>query len=263
MTTIVSPDAIRLDSERRLAISTVAIILGINLVSMILDLREAGPSLSAVPPVVALRLSGVIIAAVITGVLSIVRTRKLLEMTIFAALLTAVLLHGAIQFVSSPTIARVLAFDLVFVPTVFVVLPSRPVLQMIPVALLGVGAEIRLFAPGTLLVEADRAYVAIFYLAAVGLGYLASARRHNFRRDLSEARDAELYAVMEAERARIELQTLRGIIPICSHCHRVRIEDGRLWEAVDMYVSRRTDAAFSHGVCPDCLIEHYPSVRAG
>ena len=43
-------DEIRLESERRLAISTVAIILGLDLAVMILDLRAAGPGLTSLPP---------------------------------------------------------------------------------------------------------------------------------------------------------------------------------------------------------------------
>jgi len=62
------------------------------------------------------------------------------------------------------------------------------------------------------------------------LGYVAALRRAELWRDLIAARRAEWDAAVEADRAKSELQSLRGIIPICSHCHRVRIEDGRLEE---------------------------------
>jgi hypothetical protein len=263
MTAPLAPDVIRLESDRRLGISTVALILGLDLAVMILDLRRAGPALTHIPPVIVIRLLGVVFAALITGVLNIVETRRSLDVTIFLAALGVVAIVVAIRTVNPESGTNAFAFDLVYIATLFVALPTRPALQMIPVALLCVAGASRIFDPATKLNDGDRLYFLIIYAAAVAIGYLATTRRNDLERDLTGARNAEVAALMDAERAKRELQTLRGIIPICSHCHRVRIEDGRLWEAVDMYVSRRTDAAFSHGVCPDCLVEHYPNVRAG
>jgi DNA-binding response OmpR family regulator len=47
------------------------------------------------------------------------------------------------------------------------------------------------------------------------------------------------------------INNLEGMLPICSYCKRVR-EDDNYWEQVESYISRRTDAAFTHGICPDC-----------
>ena len=48
-----------------------------------------------------------------------------------------------------------------------------------------------------------------------------------------------------------ELKVLRGIIPICMKCKKVRNDDG-YWEQVETYVHQRSHANFSHGVCPEC-----------
>ena len=53
---------------------------------------------------------------------------------------------------------------------------------------------------------------------------------------------------------RIEL--LEGILSICSYCKRIRNADGG-WETTEKYFSDRTDAQFSHGLCADCVKEHY------
>jgi len=53
-----------------------------------------------------------------------------------------------------------------------------------------------------------------------------------------------------------ELRALRGIIPICAHCRKVRSEVGD-WQQLERYVHERSEAMFSHGICPDCLQEHY------
>jgi hypothetical protein len=54
-----------------------------------------------------------------------------------------------------------------------------------------------------------------------------------------------------------EIQTLRGILPICSFCKSIRNPDGA-WEPLEGYISRRSEAEFSHGICPDCLKANYP-----
>ena len=53
-----------------------------------------------------------------------------------------------------------------------------------------------------------------------------------------------------------ELHMLRGIIPICSYCKKVRSEVGD-WQGIERYVDDRSDAAFSHGIRPDCLPAAY------
>jgi len=63
--------------------------------------------------------------------------------------------------------------------------------------------------------------------------------------------EAELRASVE------EVQTLRGIIPICSYCKKVRDDQGS-WQQVETYVSEHTEAAFSHGICPRCYAENWP-----
>jgi PAS domain S-box-containing protein len=53
------------------------------------------------------------------------------------------------------------------------------------------------------------------------------------------------------------IKTLRGLLPICSHCKKIRDDQGQ-WHTVETYVKDRTEADFSHGICPDCLNRHYP-----
>jgi hypothetical protein len=53
-----------------------------------------------------------------------------------------------------------------------------------------------------------------------------------------------------------EIKVLRGILPICSFCKKIRTKHNT-WIAVEEYVSDHSEAEFSHGICPDCLKEHY------
>ena len=54
------------------------------------------------------------------------------------------------------------------------------------------------------------------------------------------------------KKAREELVTLRGLIPVCSYCKKIRQDDG-LWKGWEKYIVDHTDADLSHGVCPTCL----------
>lgn len=58
------------------------------------------------------------------------------------------------------------------------------------------------------------------------------------------------------EEANKEIRTLKGIIPICMHCKKVR-DDLGYWKQLEKYISEHTDALLSHGLCPDCADKYY------
>lgn len=55
------------------------------------------------------------------------------------------------------------------------------------------------------------------------------------------------------------MNALEGLVPICSGCKKIRREDGE-YEPVEKYVSERSDAVFSHGMCPECIKKWYPEL---
>jgi two-component system, chemotaxis family, CheB/CheR fusion protein len=59
------------------------------------------------------------------------------------------------------------------------------------------------------------------------------------------------------QKALDDIRTLRGILPICSSCKKIRDDQG-YWNQVEIYVRDRTEADFSHGICPDCAKKLYP-----
>ncbi len=73
--------------------------------------------------------------------------------------------------------------------------------------------------------------------------YLVVIRKTNA--ELKQSND-HLKKLME------EIRTLKGIIPICSYCHSIRDDEGA-WEKLELYISRYSEASFSHGICPDCM----------
>jgi len=55
----------------------------------------------------------------------------------------------------------------------------------------------------------------------------------------------------ELQDALAEVTTLREFLPICSYCKKIR-DDENYWQSVEAYLSRHTNARFSHGICPTC-----------
>ena len=55
----------------------------------------------------------------------------------------------------------------------------------------------------------------------------------------------------ELQKSLDEIKTLRGIIPICSYCKKIRNDTGA-WDIMEAYISRHSNAEFSHGICPEC-----------
>jgi PAS domain S-box-containing protein len=79
-------------------------------------------------------------------------------------------------------------------------------------------------------------------------------------RDITDRKLAETERermITELQGALEQIKTLKGIVPICSDCKKVRDDKG-YWEQVESYVQRHSDAQFSHGLCPDCVEKYFP-----
>lgn len=61
----------------------------------------------------------------------------------------------------------------------------------------------------------------------------------------------------ELEKALSEINILRGIIPICASCKKIR-DDSGYWNQLEEYFSKNSEIQFSHGICPDCSAKLYP-----
>jgi len=74
--------------------------------------------------------------------------------------------------------------------------------------------------------------------------------------DITERKQAE-----EAlEKASDDIRTLRGILPICSSCKKIRDDQG-YWNQVEVYIRDHSEAQFSHGICPECIRILYPKLK--
>ena len=85
-------------------------------------------------------------------------------------------------------------------------------------------------------------------IAIAGASVLLLASAVAERKRVAHERDE---MVAELQQALIEIKTLRGLIPICAWCHKVR-DDAGFWQQLEKYLDERTDATFSHSICPIC-----------
>ncbi len=56
------------------------------------------------------------------------------------------------------------------------------------------------------------------------------------------------------------IQTLAPLVPICSACKKIRDDKG-YWEAVEIYMHKKTHDRFTHGICPECAKKLYPDLK--
>jgi PAS domain S-box-containing protein len=80
--------------------------------------------------------------------------------------------------------------------------------------------------------------------------------------DITERKKAEAEReklITELQDALNRIKTLKGLIPICASCKKIR-NDGGYWQQVEEYVSEHTEADFSHGLCDECAQKLYPEI---
>jgi len=131
-----------------------------------------------------------------------------------------------------------------------------PVLYVIPVILAGWYSGRK---PAAWLATA----VPLFHLGVV-LYTLPPGRNTTLLAIMTVARGVVvlIMALWFARLAEHERQLLRyvvkleGLLPICSMCKSIRNERG-VWEPLEAFISQRSDADFTHGLCPNCLRRHY------
>ena len=71
-----------------------------------------------------------------------------------------------------------------------------------------------------------------------------------------------LSKIGELKKALGRIKRLEGLLPICAHCKKIRREgtdprNQESWVPIEVYIEGRTDAQFTHGICPACIKRHY------
>jgi sigma-B regulation protein RsbU (phosphoserine phosphatase) len=105
-------------------------------------------------------------------------------------------------------------------------------------------------------------YTIIILLTALGgKAHYLEAMKAGADDFITKPLDGEQLAARLAVAERIlglreHVKHLEGILPICSHCKRIRDEKNE-WKQLETYIAQRSEARFSHGICPECRTEHF------
>ncbi|MGB8932672.1 MAG: cache domain-containing protein [Anaeromyxobacteraceae bacterium] len=81
-----------------------------------------------------------------------------------------------------------------------------------------------------------------------------------FIQDITERRRSEVERerlIGDLKTALADVKTLRGLLPICAHCKKIR-DDRGYWNRIETFIRERSDAEFTHGICPDCARKFFP-----
>ena len=65
--------------------------------------------------------------------------------------------------------------------------------------------------------------------------------------------------VARLEDAMNQVNTLKGLLPICSYCKKIRDDKG-YWNQLESYIGTRADVDFSHSICPECAEKYFPDL---
>jgi hypothetical protein len=93
-------------------------------------------------------------------------------------------------------------------------------------------------------------FVAIFSTISI-LAAILENLRDRYLRQLIEDKD-------KLQKALDEIRVLKGMVPICASCKRIRDDKG-FWTRIEAYMKKHSDVEFSHGICPECAQKMYPS----
>lgn len=76
---------------------------------------------------------------------------------------------------------------------------------------------------------------------------------------LKKTRDEQQHLIQQLQDSLAQIKQLKGLIPICAHCKKVRDDEG-YWKSVEVYIEHHSEAQFSHGICNDCIEKLYPEL---
>jgi len=147
-------------------------------------------------------------------------------------------------------------FDVIAILSIYLVLPNRFILQVLPALLYTVIDVVFIFNSnmGTDMVIIVRILLSLLFANMVGI--FLSWRVQYLRRLEYVAFKKERELTVALDDALKNVKTLGGLLPICSKCHKIRNDEG-YWKSIDIYIMEHSDAQFTHSLCNDCMEKLY------
>jgi K+-sensing histidine kinase KdpD len=102
----------------------------------------------------------------------------------------------------------------------------------------------------------------VFLVVGVIVSWLSGELRHlrweavGLAAQRNESLESLQQTLAERDAALERVQLLSGLLPICAACKKIRDEEGN-WQQIESYISKHSEAKFSHGMCPACGKQYY------
>lgn len=100
-------------------------------------------------------------------------------------------------------------------------------------------------------------YVLKHHLETLAPAVVRALRTSEEKRKRSEAETERKKLMVDLLASLQKIKTLRGLLPICSSCKKIRNAQGN-WTSVEEFLVHHLDVSFTHGICPDCVDKLYP-----
>jgi hypothetical protein len=200
-------------------------------------------------------------AVLLYGVFGVMRAKtvRAFQHRLLVTTFAAALIELALRLLRPPENITPVWLEIVLVLGCYAIVPNRPAFQALVAITLSAGTSVILVFYNTGISAADRLGIIVTLAIANAVGIVASRERVSRQRREETAWRSERDAKLELQRAHSEIRILQGLLPTCAHCRRIRTETGE-WQLMERFVSEHSEAQFSHGLCPDCLAEHYPEL---
>ncbi len=149
----------------------------------------------------------------------------------------------------------------------YVLIPSKIILQITAAAFLTFVELILILLFKDLPINSIIIFIITFFFLNI-LGYMVNRQNQISKRLMFQAYHNEIILKNELTNALENINKLEGLLPICSSCKQIRIKDSdtkdqKNWIQIEKYISDRTDADFSHGICPKCAEKLYGDFLKG
>lgn len=105
-------------------------------------------------------------------------------------------------------------------------------------------------------------YLFVFVILAFALGIFSLRRWIELGREITERKRVEQERerlIADLQRALADVKHLSGLLPICAGCKKIR-DDRGYWSQVESYIAERSEARFTHGLCPVCTKKFFPDL---
>lgn len=186
-------------------------------------------------------------------------TRLRFERMLFTAQMIGVALAIASHVQRGPDALFITRFELLSVVVYYLMVPGRTRMQAVPALTLSVASMSMVLLWHTNLSGPELVTHLVCFALANALGLLVAQHKQATAAAEATAWRALVQARDHLEQTVAELRALRGVVPICPHCHKVR--DARnAWQQLEAYVSARGDVKFSSILCPSCLVGEFGAV---